>query len=266
MKILPSTYIPNPNENRMKNEGGLVLAREYILSNKNPNLHNLLRIRYDWMKKFLTAEKQGIEFGAGIGATRIFLPHLKIISTDLVENEWLDKCPVDATASGFVNEQLDYVLVNQVLHHIVHPARFFNEAYRILKPNGLLVIQDPWSSFFFKLALRLMRHEGYDDLINLSEENPRFCISEDPWAANCSAARLIFGSDDGKKLFEKFNPIHVEKAEFFSFINSGGVTAKTGYLALPAGLLRFQEFLDRILTKIAPNIFALQIRVVLQKL
>ena len=263
--ILPKEYIPSPKDNRMKNEGGLVEARKYVLENKNPNLQHLLNLRYQWMKEFLTQEMKGIEFGAGIGSTKIFLPTLDIISTDIVTNDWLDKCPVDATASGFDDQQFDYVLVNQVLHHIANPVEFFSEASRILKPNGLILIQDPWSSFFCKLALKLMRHEGYNDLIDLDQENPAFCESENPWSANCSTARLIFESHKGRKILQDFNLLHFDKAEFLSFLNSGGVTAKTRYFSLTASLLRLENKVDRFLCKLAPNIFALQVRVVLQK-
>lgn len=40
------------------------------------------------------------------------------------------------------NESVDVALLSQALHHAVHPQIALNEAYRILKPNGRLIILD----------------------------------------------------------------------------------------------------------------------------
>lgn len=164
-----------------------------------------------------------------------------------------------------LQEIYDYCILNQVLHHLTRPDLLFTEARRILKPGGLLIIQDPYTSFFVKMALILMRHEGFNDAINLEIPGVKFCHSDDPWSANCSTAKLIFESKLGQELFRGFEVIHTRRSEFLAFINSGGVTAKTKYIPLTPRLLKFQRSIDRILSKLAPKIFALQMRVVLKK-
>jgi hypothetical protein len=56
----------------MGHEGDVVNARKFYLSGRNRNLNQLLRNRFAWMNKFLIATNQGIEFGAGIGASHDF--------------------------------------------------------------------------------------------------------------------------------------------------------------------------------------------------
>jgi len=259
------TYSPDPSKNRMRSEGDLVGAREYLLEGRNENLTNLLESRYSWVTDFVTTSQKGIEFGSGIGATRLFLPDHEILLTDVVDNTWLDFSGIDATSSGFGANAFDYIILNQVLHHLMRPDLFFQEAKRILKPGGLIIIQDPYTSFFMKLALLVMRHEGFNDAINLHSPGVEFCPSDDPWSANCSTAKLIFESKLGEEFFPGFEIIYTHRTEFFTFINSGGVTAKTSYVPLTPRLLELQKSIDEILCKFAPELFALQLRAVLRK-
>jgi SAM-dependent methyltransferase len=268
MRLKPkllTTFIPDPSKNRMQNEGDLRGARDYLLEGSNPNLSSLLDSRYSWMATFIKTSQKGIEFGSGIGATKLFLPHHDVLLTDVVENTWLDYSEIDATSSGFADEVYDYIILNQVLHHLTRPDLFFKEARRILKPGGLLIIQDPYTSFLMKMALIVMRHEGFNDAINLRIPGVKFCHSDDPWSANCSTAKLIFESQLGRELFRGFEVIHTLRSEFLGFINSGGVTAKTKYIPLKPLPLKLQKSIDKVLCKLAPRMFALQIRVVLRR-
>lgn len=104
MRLKPklfTTFIPDPNKNRMRNEGDLRGARYYLLEGSNSNLSSLLDSRYSWMRTFITISQKGIEFGSSIGATKLFLPHHDVLLTDVVENTWLDYSGIDATSSGF---------------------------------------------------------------------------------------------------------------------------------------------------------------------
>ena len=249
----------------MQNEGGLSKAREDFCTGSNKNLDHLLRQRLSWMAKHVNSNMKGVEFGAGIGALKFYLPNLNILSTDLVQNEWLDRTGIDATQSGFRDNEFDYIILNQVLHHLRRPDEFFAEAKRILKPGGKILIQDPYSSFFLKLALIIMRHEGYDDRINLERPGASFCDSDEPWTANCSTAQLLFESKSGENFYPDFRIVFAQKTEFLTFANSGGVTAKTSYVRLPKIGLNALTKVDSLLCSILPGIFAMQIRVVLEK-
>lgn len=46
-------YFPKHSENRMKNEGNVIAAREYFLTGKNRILYNLVKKRFSWMNKYI---------------------------------------------------------------------------------------------------------------------------------------------------------------------------------------------------------------------
>ncbi|WP_414524242.1 hypothetical protein, partial [Umezakia ovalisporum] len=85
-------------------------------------------------------------------------------------------------------------------------------------------------------------------------------------SANCAIPNLLF---DDKERFESSVPAfqvkHRSFSEFFMFLNSGGVIAKTFFIPLPSGLLSMVEWVDKVLTRSFPTIFALQRQIVLQK-
>jgi len=69
-------------------------------------------------------------------------------------------------------------------------------------------------------------------------------------------------SDSGRTQFEITKQSY---SEFFNFINSGGVIAKTSSIPLPVFILKGLELLDTVLANGLPSIFALQRQIVLKK-
>ena len=61
------------NENRMKDEGNLVKARQFFYQSNHHNLKQLLAHRYNWMNKFILPKNIGIEIGAGTGISKEFI-------------------------------------------------------------------------------------------------------------------------------------------------------------------------------------------------
>lgn len=115
--------------------------------------------------------------------------------------------------------------------------------------------------------LRLMRHEGYDFGIDVFDRDLVCTDPNDLWSANCAIPNLLF---DNQHLFHKripyFKIIHHSYSEFFTFINSGGVIAKTLFIPLPYFCLKIIQVLDFCFTKCFPSFFALQRQIVLKTL
>jgi hypothetical protein len=59
--------------------------------------------------------------------------------------------------------------------------------------------------------------------------------------------------------------IHENYSEFLTFLNSGGVGAKTAYVPLPMAVASAVDRLDRALIKRFPKAFALQVQLVFEK-
>jgi SAM-dependent methyltransferase len=260
------SYLPEHSLNRMGHEGDLRNAREKYLAGSNRNLLHLLKNRFTWMNDFLLVGDEGVELGAGIGASRDFLKVKSLLLTDFQDSEWLDKKYLDALNTGLPSESFDFIIASNLIHHLAFPKVFLDECHRLLKPGGRLIIQEIYSSFLMRLVLRIMKHEGYDETVDVFNSEIACNQVDDPWSANCSVPKKLFSS---KKKFELAFPgwqiIHNKKVEFLQFLNSGGVVAKTFHIPLSEKLLKGQDKIDTFLCFLNPSFFALQNQIVLEK-
>jgi SAM-dependent methyltransferase len=260
-------FIPKHEENRMKHEGDVAAARKVFLNKPSKNLLFLLEKRHRWMNKYIKENDKGIEFGSGTGISKYYIRSKNFLISDITGSEWLDYKFVDAMSAPFGNASFDFIIAENLLHHLAFPLKFIRESYRMLKPGGVLIIQETNASFFMKLILRLMKHEGYSMNADVFDESAPCKEIGDPWSANNAVSNLLF--DDLKKFratIPFFKIEHFSYSEFFILLNSGGVIAKTSYVPLPWFLLRGINFIDNVLIHIFPKVFALQKHIVLKKM
>ena len=266
--ILSKTYFPSHDENRMRNEGDVKSARNNFLQNRFRNLEWLLRSRYEWMNEYINANDVVYEIGCGAGFSPLYLK-VKPILTDIIENEWVDKI-IDAQKMDIEDCSIDVLIASNNIHHFATPFNFFNEALRVLKPSGRLIIQEINTSLCMRILLRIMRHEGWSYEPDVFDKTAIVNDPRDPWSANCAVPQMLFNDTTNfeekiKNEFGSFKFLLNNPCEFLLFPVSGGVIAKTKVPELPAWLLNAIESFDSILTKLAPNFFALERQVVLQK-
>ena len=181
--------------------------------------------------------------------------------------DYLDIGGVDALHLPFADNSLDFVIESNVVHHLPYPVRFLNEARRVLRSGGFLLMHEVQASLLFCAVLRAMRHEGYSFDVNVFDENCICTDPDDPWAGNNAIPRLLF---DDHGAFLRSQPgwriLRDEPCECLMFLNSGGVTAKTAYIPLPPFVLKGSGGdLITYWPKLAPNVFALGRRIALQK-
>lgn len=67
---------------------------------------------------------------------------------------------MDATDLKFADHQFDLVIAKEVIEHLPDPESSMREVFRVLKPNGLLVVTSPNRD---SLHLRINRKLGYSD-------------------------------------------------------------------------------------------------------
>ena len=257
-------YFPSHSENRMKNEGDVVGARNFFINNKPNNLFMLLRTRYEWMNEYLHENQKIIELGAGAGFSEFFIDN-DIILTDVVKREWID-LTIDALNPKIEDESVDVIICSHMIHHLASPVNFFEIVSKKIKKNGLIIIQEIETSLAMKILLRLMRHEGWSDIVDVFDKNVICNQESDPWSANCSIPKLLFQNED--KFHDKIESFEIIKNEVNEFLLcplSGGVISKTKTVNLPMWLLRIIHLFDKCLVKFFPKIFALGRSVVLKK-
>lgn len=256
-------YFPEHEENRMKNEGNVNLARSSFVNKKPSNLDFLLRKRYSWMNPFLKGKDNIYELGSGTGFSSFYL-NKEVILTDIEKREWIDEVQ-DALNLTMPDSSVDVFICSHMIHHLAHPIKFFLGAKEKLKPNGLILIQDINTSLVMKILLYIMRHEGYSDKIDPFDINLVANQIDDPWSANCSIPKLLFTNE---RRFEKLTNLRIvlnKLNEFMIFPLSGGVTAKSKTIIFPYQFLKLIDAIDGILIRLFPSIFALGRSIVLEK-
>ena len=261
---IPS-YCPAHAENRMRGEGDVVAAREDYFQRASDNLRSLLHNRYDWMNRYVGPGSLGLDVGCGTGLSREFIRCRRLFLSDFVPRDFLDVAGVNALQLPFAAGSFDFLVASNVIHHLSSPLLFFEEARRVLRAGGFLLIHEVHASLLFRAVLRMMRHEGYSFDVNVFDCLPAASDPADPWSGNNAVPRLLF---DDHAAFLRSAPgweiLRDERFECLMFLNSGGVTAKTAYLPLPRPLLRAVERLDEVLVRLAPNVFALGRRIALR--
>ncbi len=117
-----------------------------------------------------------------------------------------------------------------------------------------------------RTLLWLMKHEGWSYDVDVFSEGTVANDPTDPWSANCAIPEMLFA--DEKTFMDKvpgFRFLRNERCECVLFPLSGGVIAKSPTINLPKPILHLINLLDTTLTTVAPSVFALGQRVVLEK-
>ncbi len=262
--FLSKKFHAKPNANKMQQVDDVAASRKDFIENRPQNLNFLLEKRYRWMNDYIQKNDVGIEVGCGNGVSKLFIESDHYAVTDFADFEWIDK-KVDALNMPYENESLDFIVSSNMIHHLAQPTLFFNECLRVLKPSGKLLIQEVNGSFFLRLILKLMQHEGYNYDVNPFDKDEICNDPKDLWSGNNVIPNLLFDDKENFEKYFKFKTVHSSFSEFSIFPLSGGVTAKTKTLLLPLTILRLFNGMDNLLIAISKNTFALQRQLVLEK-
>ncbi|EEF58502.1 class I SAM-dependent methyltransferase [Pedosphaera parvula] len=181
-----------------------------------------------------------IEIGSGIGNLKQHLP--EAISTDLFANPWLD-IVCDGYDLPFKNESLSHLVLFDVFHHLEAPNAFLAKAKRVLKPNGRLILFEPFISWSSHPVYGLLHHEpvALNERINFDHSFPP---PRDYYAAQGNATRLFFRKET-PSWPEQWNVFHAQAFSSFGYLLSGGYSKPALY---PASCFEFTELLDGALS------------------
>lgn len=259
-------YNSKHEENKLNHEGDVVYAREFYYAKKPANLKFLLKNRYEWMNKYIKKGDKVLEVGCGTGISKDFIrKDCNLLLTDFAEHPWVEK-KVDALNTKFKDNSFDVVYCSNMIHHLAFPKKFFLEMNRILKKDGLLLIQEINCSFFTQILLIINKHEGFNFEINPYSLKKPATNKNDLWSANCAIPNLLF--DDIKKFKKEipyFDILDNKFSEFLMLPLSGGVIAKRKTINLPQFILKTVDLFDKFIVFISPKIFAIQRRIILRK-
>jgi len=221
------------------------------------------------MGTYLKNKKKIIELGAGNGCIKIILNNKNIMLTDITKYPWIDK-KVDMLKLNldkkYINK-VDVFVINHSLHHCANPSKALLKMSKYLKKNGLILINEPETSFFLTFIQYILDDEGWSFKINIFDKKKNFFTPNNPWISNTATANLLF-KDENKFYhhFPQYKILKNELTEFFTFLNSGGVNSNFKSISFNKKILKIIEFIDKVLIYIFPSIFALNRSVIIKKI
>ena len=224
--------------------------RKKILKSNNPNLIYLLNKRFKWMRKYTKNKKIIIELGSGNGCLKRVLNQKNIILTDIIKYPWIDK-KIDMLKVNlekkYINK-VDVFIINHSLHHCANPSKCLDKLSKYLKKDGVILINEPETSFMLKMIQILLDDESWSLEDDVFKKNKNIFNPKNPWISNTAIAQLLFKNQT--KFHNNFPQYEIEKnyvSEFFIFLNSGGVNSDFFNIKLNYLFLSVVNFIDQIL-------------------
>jgi SAM-dependent methyltransferase len=200
-----------------------------------------------------------IELGSGPGFAREFIPELEL--SDVVRAPW-HAHRIEAEALPFADGAVGALVLFDVLHHLRAPARFFEEAVRVLAPGGRVVLCEPYLSLLSSPIYRHLHEEGADTRVDPLA--PASADEKDPFEGNQAVPSLIFGRD--RSAFERrFPALRIAAFERFagpSYLASGGFSRRP---LLPARLFAALVALEDRLPAAAYRLVGFRLFAVLER-
>lgn len=258
----------DPPTRRMESDTNMSAAREEFLSKNNYICWRLVQSRYEWMNEWIQdSDKVIYEIGCGVGAGKEFIRSSYLQLTDVLDNPWVDKY-LDAMNMDDVipDESVDVFICCNVLHHFAQPYKFLKQAGRKLKPHGRIIFFEPYTSVFLRLAQRILGLEGWDETANVFDPTTICNNPNEPWSANNSIPKLLFKNKaQFEQTFPEFSMNYYEVTECLLFLLSGGVNYKVWHPNFTEKACGRLIKIDKCLTKVCPELFALGCRSVIEK-
>ena len=186
----------------------------------------LRQIYTEWYQRLCAAvadapKGPAVEIGSGPGFLKSILP--SVITSELVYAGNVDAV-FSAETMPFANASLSAIFLQNVLHHIPHPALFFQEATRCLKPGGRIVMLEPYNTPWSRRVWTRLHHEAFEPGAgwDLSGSMP---LS----VANGALPWIVFDRD--REIFQKNFPLlqiaRITPLMPVSYLLSGGVSMRS---------------------------------------
>jgi SAM-dependent methyltransferase len=211
----------------------------------------LRAIYADYHRRLLSAlpkDESILEIGGGSG--NFSEATTNVISIDLMRSPWID-IACDAHALPFRDGAFGGIAMLDVLHHLVSPATFFEEAARVLRPGGRLAMIEPGITLMSWPFYNFLHQEPVDMSVDpLADQPPD--VAADPFLSNQGIPTLLFDRQHHRTRFEaqfpNFTIIERQRFSLFAYPLSGGFkrwSLLPGWVA--PSLLRMENYFNRLL-------------------
>lgn len=203
-----------------------------------------LRQLYEEWYRLIQAEMPAIsgeilELGSGAGFLDEYIDGLITSETFVTPGA---RVVLDGTKLPFANSSLRAIVMTDVFHHISMPRAFLTEAMRCLKPEGAVVMVEPWLSPWSRFVYRRFHHEPFEP----EAERWEFPATGPLSGANGALPWMVFERD--RTVFERdFPQLHIRGIRTMmpiAYLLSGGVSMRS---LMPGFTYRFWRGLENAL-------------------
>lgn len=226
-----------------------------------PVLQKIYKQFYELIAQQIRYEIYGkiVEIGSGIGTLKLTIP--ESISTDIFPNSWIDQVE-NVYNLSFADKSISNLVLFDVFHHLEFPGTVLQEFYRVLVPEGRVIIFEPAMSLLGFIVYGIFHHEQIKYFSEIKWRAPNDFISEKVkyYAAQGNAQKIFCLKKHISKL-SNWNIIFTKKISSISYVASGGYSRKQLY---PDSFYPLMSFIDRLLDHF-PLFFATRLLVVLEK-
>ena len=211
--------------------------RKQIINSK-PFLEKLYDEWYCRISAKFPHDARVLELGSGPGFLKKFMPLL--ITSELFPTPGIDMV-IDALAIDMDEASVDGIVMTSVLHHIPDCSRFFQEASRVIRNEGRLVMIEPWNTTWARWIYTHLHHELFEP----HTKEWSFQTTGPLSGANGALPWIIFQRD--RALFEARFPqwriVSIVPIMPVTFLLSGGVSLRS---LLPGWMYSPVRFFEQI--------------------
>lgn len=210
--------------------------KKIINNNKFLNL-----IHKSFYKKIAlnVSQKPVVEIGSGPGFIKTVIH--SAITTDVIKGPGIDTIAF-AENLPFKSKSVGSVVMLNVFHHIKNPVKALYEFDRCLKPNGRIVMVEPWPTLWSKFIYQNFHNEEFNVKGNW-KINGCGRMSD----ANGALPWIVFKRDikKFKRLFPNLQIINIELHTPFKYLVSGTLSKPQ---LLPAPFYPIIDYFERLIS------------------
>jgi SAM-dependent methyltransferase len=223
----------------------------------------LQRVYSEWyraiVERLAPVPGRSVELGSGIGRLRDFAG-TRVTLTDVEKTSWVDE-ELDALAFPDEDGGVANIVMLDVFHHLADPARFLDEAVRVLAPGGRVIMIEPYCSPVSALLYSRFHHERTD--LSADPFSPDETTATAPMESNQARPTLVFYRHRDE-LLQRWPDLALVEERRFAFLLyplTGGFSRRP---LVPRPLTVPLELAERLLRPLAP-LLAFRCMVVLER-
>ena len=179
---------------------------------------------YNSVSKSLPSNITGsvLEIGSGGGFLKEIIPGL--LSSEMFKIPGI-VIALDGEKLPFKNASLRGIVMIDVFHHIPCVKSFLTEATRCVRAGGVIVMIEPWNTYWSRLVYKYLHHEPFDPGVKEWEFFKGGPLSH----ANSALPWIVFKRDREKfrMEFPEWNVQEIELNSPFCYLLSGGMSFRS---------------------------------------